>query len=87
MCIVMKQGYEYIPTGDEFSNFNFPLKIETLPITPEANLLAAIRAAGLTPTESEAALRLVRDLPRATTDVERKNFIVSEYKFKCLDFF
>lgn len=78
----MKQGYEYIPTGDEFTNFNFPLKIESLPISPEAHLLAAIGAAGLTPAESEAALRLVHDLPKATTDVERKNHIVSEYKFQ-----
>lgn len=80
MCVVMKQGYEYVPTEDDYSSFNWPLKINTLQVVPETAVAPALVSMGLTPTETDAAWKLIRDLPKATTDAERKSMIVSNFE-------
>lgn len=77
MCIVLKNELDKGPYRPVVQDNDLPIKINTLDIGTEAELRTIAPTIGLTAPETDAALNLVRDLPKATTDLEKQNLLVS----------
>lgn len=84
MCVVVKQEWDKITatttttttTIPLFGGVEVPMKVNSLEI-PEAEIPAAGPVVGFTQPEINAALNLLRDYPKATTEVEKQNVLVS----------
>lgn len=76
MCIVLKQEIDGVPVGPTTENVDIPIKVETIGITSETEVPTAGQTIGWTQSEINAALNLVRDWPKATTESDKQLLLV-----------
>lgn len=68
MCVVVKEEVERKQRDKE------PLKSATPEV--EADVLDAVRQAGFTTSEVEAIVDMLHNMPKATTDAEKRQLLV-----------
>lgn len=76
MCVVLKLEVDTTLNPPSLSGNDLPIKLNTLEIAPELEIPTLAGTVGYTQPEIEAALKLVRDLPKAKTSADRENILV-----------
>lgn len=76
MCVVLKQEVDSTLKPPSLSGNDLPIKLNTLEITPELEIPTVAGTVGYTQPEIDAALNLMRDLPKAVTNADRENILV-----------
>lgn len=75
LCIVLKQEMDGVPVGPSTEPSDIPLKLEDMPIGPETDIPTAGQEIGMTKSEIDAVLNLIRGWPTATND-DLKNLLM-----------
>lgn len=78
MCVAIKHEVDGTTNIPNLSGIDLPIKLNTLEIGTEAEIPTIGTAIGLTQPEIDAALKLMRDLPKANTDAEKQNLLVRQ---------